>query len=117
MVRSIALPAAAGAWGTAAFRTTLKRELEALPPAALPLQEGLSASSYALDEPVTAVVIAAEAAAGAIRARVGLFYQGIIAGCSCADDPTPTEPQNEYCEVELAIDPASGAATVGLASD
>ncbi|MDD3530846.1 MAG: hypothetical protein PHS77_13325 [Gallionellaceae bacterium] len=117
MARPIALPAAAAAWGTEAFRATLKRELEALPAAVLPLQEGLSTSSYALDEPVTAVVIAAEAVAGAIRARAGLFYQGIIAGCSCADDPTPTEPQNEYCEVMLAIDPASGVATVSLAED
>lgn len=111
----IQLPESLKAWGTPAFRTTLKQEVEALPPAALPLQEGLSASSYALDDPVTAVVIAAEADAGRIDARVGLFYSGIIAGCSCADDPTPTEVQNEYCEVLFGIDRATGAATVNLA--
>jgi hypothetical protein len=32
-----------------------------------------------------------------------------------ADDPTPASPQQEYCELDLAIDKASAAATVALA--
>lgn len=105
------------AWGTPEFKAVLKRELERLDPGALPLQEGLSASSHALDDPVTAVVIASTESPEGIHVRVGIFYHGIIAGCSCADDPTPTEPQNEYCELMLDIDRATAVTTVTLAPD
>lgn len=42
-----------------------------------------------------------------IRVKAGIFYTGIIAGCSCADDPTPIAEQSEYCVVQLCIDKAS----------
>ncbi|MEZ5541890.1 MAG: hypothetical protein R3F42_07590 [Pseudomonadota bacterium] len=51
-----------------------------------------------------------------IHARAGLFYTGIIAGCSCADDPTPVEEQAEYCVVDITIDRLTGAATIRLAA-
>jgi hypothetical protein len=111
------LPAALAAWNTPAFSDALKRELEAAGPAALPLQQCLSASSYALDDGRTVMVIGASETAGLIRARVGVFFRGIIAGCSCADDPTHIEPQPEYCELELAIDRSSAATTVTPATD
>jgi hypothetical protein len=113
----IRLPDSLSTWGTADFRLALKRELETLGLAGLPLQQGLSASSYALDDPVTVVVMGADDDAQAIRARVGVFYSGIIAGCSCADDPTPVEAQNEYCEVEISIDKTTAAARIDLAAD
>jgi hypothetical protein len=113
----IRLPDSLSTWGTADFRLALKRELETLGPAGLPLQQGLSASSYALDDPVTVVVMGADDDAQAIRARVGVFYSGIIAGCSCADDPTPVEAQNEYCELEISIDKTTAAARIDLAAD
>jgi hypothetical protein len=106
------LSAALAAWNTPAFKDVLKRELEAAGPAALPLQQCLSVSSYALDDGCTVMVIGAGEEASAIRARVGVFFHGIIAGCSCADDPTPLEPQQEYCELEIAIDRSTGATTI-----
>lgn len=102
------------AWGTPAFGETLKRELEQLDAAELPLQQGLSRTSYATDSPHTAIVIGTTEDAQFIHAKVGIFYSGIIAGCSCADDPTPVSEENEYCEVRVAIDRATGAATVTL---
>lgn len=111
----IQLPETLKAWGTPDFRTVLKRELEALQPGDLPLQQGLSLSSYALDSPVTAVLIGAEALPDRLHIRAGLFYQGIIAGCNCADDPTPVEAQNEYCEVWLDLDRITAAASIRLA--
>jgi len=111
------LPAALAAWNTPAFADTLKRELQAAGAAALPLQQCLSASSYALDDGCSFMVIGAGEEAGLIRARVGVFFRGVIAGCSCADDPTPVEPQQEYCELEIAIDVRSAAATIAPAGD
>lgn len=113
---TIRLPAALNAWNTPAFAATLKRELEGLGAGGLPLQQGLAASSVALDDAYEVMVIAAEDAPGAIRARVGVFYAGIVAGCSCADDPTPVEPQHEYCELLLAIDKATAETAVALAA-
>jgi hypothetical protein len=109
------LPELLQAWDTPDFRTVLKQQVESLPPGQLPLQQGLTQSSYALDAPVTAVLVGSEAQPDRLRLRVGLFYQGIVAGCNCADDPTPVEPQNEYCEVWLEIDRATGEATLRLA--
>lgn len=113
----IRLTASAQAWGTPEFRTALKREIEALDPGLLPLQQGLSVSSYALDDKVTAVLVSADEEEGRIRARVGLFYFGVIAGCSCADDPTPVEAQNEYCEILVSIEPGDGSASIDLVAD
>lgn len=113
----IHLPEALKAWGSPEFRTVLKQELERLAPRALPLQEGLSVSSYALDDPIRAVVMAVSERPGHIHARVGIFYHGLVAGCSCADDPTPVEPQSEHCEILLDIDRSTAATTVTLAAD
>lgn len=52
-----------------------------------------------------------------IRARAGIFYTSIIAGCSCADDPTPISELNEYCEVQLDIDKQTAEATIVLQPD
>lgn len=96
------------AWGTPAFRETLKAEIARLGTAELPLQQGLSGSSYATDTPPQAVILNSEDRGDHLWVKAGLFYTGIIAGCSCADDPTPVEEQTEYCEVVLEIDKSSG---------
>lgn len=102
------------AWGTPTFRDTLKAEIARLDPADLPLQQGLSGSSYATDTPPQAVILSATEEGDRIRVKAGLFYTGIIAGCSCADDPTPVEEQTEYCEVLLEIDKISAETQVTL---
>ncbi len=105
------------AWGTPEFKSILKREIEGLDAGLLPLQAGLSQSSHVLDEPFEAVVLGVSEVGGAISARVGIFYAGIVAGCSCADDPTPIEAQNEYCEVLFEIDPSTAATRIALLPD
>lgn len=104
------------AWDTAGFATVLQQELEQLDPALLPLQQGLRGSSYAIERAPQVMLISASDRAGMIHARAGLFYTGIIAGCSCADDPTPVEEQAEYCVVDITIDRLTGAATIRLAA-
>jgi hypothetical protein len=113
----IRLPAALDAWNSPQFMAVLKREIEQLGAGQLPLQQGLTASSHALDDGFDAMIISADDDAGFIRARVGVFFSGVITGCSCADDPTPVEPQNEYCEMIFAIDKATAETTVTLLAD
>lgn len=105
------------AWGTPQFATVLKHELESLRVDQLPLQQELARSSYALDEPHSVRIIAVDDNAAYVRAKVGVFFSGIIAGCSCADDPTPVEAVNEYCELWVEIDKASAEARVTSAMD
>ncbi|WP_018508369.1 hypothetical protein [Thiobacillus thioparus] len=101
-------------WNTPAFQTVLKQEIEQLDAEWLPLQRGLSSSSYVTDRPFQAMIISVNEEAGLIRAKAGIFYTGIIAGCSCADDPTPIDEQTEYCVVQLDIDSTTAEATVTL---
>lgn len=83
----------------------------------LPLQQGLSAGSYALDNKPSVMIISVSEGEDFIRARAGIFYTSIIAGCSCADDPTPVSELNEYCEVQLDIDKKTAETTVTLAPE
>jgi hypothetical protein len=97
------LPESVRAWGTADFPAVLKREL-ASHADSLPLQQALSGTSAVADEAITVVLLDARADETTIHTKVGIFFAGILAGCSCADDPTPVEPQTEYCELLLEID-------------
>jgi hypothetical protein len=115
--RVIRLPESVKAWGSPDFNEVLKDEIEHLDPALLPLQQGLTFTSQALDGEFSVMVISAAGQPGFIHARVGIFYEGILGGCNCADDPTPVEPQNEYCEAVLVIDRATAEASIALAGD
>lgn len=110
----IRLTKSLNAWGTPDFEDILKGEIEQMDAEQLPLQQGLSTSSYALDDKLNVRIIRVSADTSFIRAKVGIFYTGIIAGCSCADDPTPVEEQNEYCVVQLDIDKTTAETTVVL---
>ena len=109
----IRLAASIRAWGTTEFNTVLKREIEQQADA-LPLQQGLRYSSSVGSEPVTAVIHGASEQDGLIRVRAGIFYQGLVTGCSCADDPTPPGENSEYCELSLEIDKADATTSVVL---
>jgi hypothetical protein len=113
----ILLADALAAWGGAGFPDVLKQSVERLDPAVLPLQEGLSAGSVAVGDGLSAMLINAWGDDAFVHAKVGVFYQGIVAGCSCADDPTPVEAQPEYCVVRLDIDRRTAETTVTLMPD
>jgi hypothetical protein len=105
------------AWGGADFEATLKREVEELGADHLPLQQGLSHSNYVAESPITVMIQRVAETENTIRIKAGIFYQGIIGGCSCADDPTPVSENNEYCEVQIEINKADAATAVALISE
>ena len=113
----IRLPHTLAAWGRPGFGATLKAELEGLDAACLPLQQGLTGSSYVADKPFEVTILGVSEHGDLIRARAGVFYSGIVAGCSCADDPTPLDEQAEYCVVQIDIDKATGEAMATLAAE
>jgi hypothetical protein len=111
------MPATCEAWGRPDFASTFKREFEGIDPAWLPLQAGLAYSSAVADEPFHAILIATHANDSVLVLKVGVMYAGIIAGCNCADDPTPITPLPEYCVLEVRIDRTSTAVITTLLSD
>jgi len=114
---TIRLPNSLRAWGTPAFEAVLKQEIEQLDAAELPLQQGLARSSHVTERPFQAMLISASEDAGLLRVKAGVFYTGIIAGCSCEDDPTPIDELNEYCVVRFDIDMKTAATTVTLLAE
>lgn len=110
----IQLPQSLAAWKSADFAAVLKREIEALPPAELPLAKALVHGNWVSDEPISVTLLASHADSDRIQARVGLLFRGMVAGCNCADDPSPLESHVEQCELLLSIDRQSGNTTVEL---
>lgn len=113
-IPAIHLPLALAAWHSDTFREAFKREAEQLDPTLLPLQQALAVSSHVSDRPFSIIPLASEETPDSIRIKAGISYAGIIAGCSCADDPTPMSEQAEYCEVWFEIDKATAGASVVL---
>jgi hypothetical protein len=110
----IKLPETLEAWGSSRFEAVLKQEVAALGTAQLPLQQALTAGSYALDKEIKVLVNATDEDESSITARLGIFYKGVIAGCACADDPTPEDETNEYCELEISINKQTAQAHLEL---
>lgn len=116
-IEMIRLTKTLSAWGTPVFKDILKEEIEQIDAGQLPLQQGLSTGSYAIDSKFNAMIIGVSEEAGFIRAKAGIFYSGIIAGCSCADDPTPVNEESEYCVVQLDINKLTAETTVTLLAE
>jgi hypothetical protein len=108
----IRLDKALSAWGAPDFVAVLKQEIAQLGADHLPLQQGLSTGNYVTDAPISVMINSVAEMEDVIRIRAGIFYQGVLGGCSCADDPTPASESNEYCEVQLDIDKATAAIAV-----
>jgi hypothetical protein len=117
MVKGLRLEKALDAWGTPDFASVLQQELAQLDAHTLHLQRGLSTGNYVADDPILAVINSAGEMETMIHVRAGIFYRGVIGGCSCEDDPTPASEINEYCEVLLEIDKATAATAVKLITD
>jgi hypothetical protein len=107
-------PRTLAAWNTSGFVDAFKREVEALDADLLPLQQGLSFTSSVADEPFHVMLLAKDETADRMLVKAGVFYAGIVGGCSCADDPTPLESQPEHCVLRFEIDSHSGETCVEL---
>jgi len=99
-------------WNSDQFAQVFKAELASQDKNELPLQQNLSYSSYVSDEPVSAVILKRRESDDCYIVEASIFYSGIIAGCSCADDPTPLDLHNEACDLTFYIDRQSGETRV-----
>jgi hypothetical protein len=101
------------AWGTPSFEPVLKAALISQA-GQLPLQQALAHSSSVADGPISVVLRGVEEKDGRLCVDVGIFFHGVTGGCSCADDPTPLDENNEYCRLQLDIDRDTAVTAISL---
>jgi len=96
------------------LEATFKAEIAALAPGDLSLERGMSHGSIAKADALSAMVITSTIDPTRVRIHAGLFFTSVVAGCACANDPTPMNDEPEYCEAVFEIDRPGGAAHMQL---
>ncbi|WP_455376588.1 hypothetical protein [Kaarinaea lacus] len=105
------------AWPSDNFPDIVKQEIEKLDVSMLPLQQGLSQGNYVTDEKINVMVISVTSEESSILVKTGIFYSSVIAGCNCADDPTPVDTLPEYCVVQFDINKITADTSVQLITE
>ena len=111
---SLRLPQSLAAWEQASFGKTFCAEVAALPHDALPLHRALKLGSHVVERPPQVMLLGREDGDGQLEVRAGVFFNSVLGGCHCADDPGPIEEHNEYCELRFMIERDTGLARVAL---
>jgi len=94
-----------------------EQEVATLESSLLPLMQGMSQGSQITAADIGVMLISADDAGSCIQVRAGIFFSSVIAGCSCADDPSPVDENAEYCELRFDIDKEGARTEVLLLVD
>lgn len=98
-------------WGTKQFSKTLKKELESLDKGVLPLEFATTQGGLVDDSNISALINQCSETDTNIQIKVGIFFDEVVAGCNCDDDPVA---DNTYCELLVNIDKISAATVFKL---
>jgi hypothetical protein len=88
-------------WGSEGFKKTLKQELESLADGSLPLDQATCQGGKADGSNISALINSATENSTHLAVNIGIFFDEIIAGCNCGDDPME---DNTYCDLVVSID-------------
>lgn len=102
------------ALGTPSFNDVFKNEVGNLDGNLLPLQQAMTRGSVANVEDFDVVVLGLAEDKQCIYVKAGIFYTSTIAGCACADDPTPENELTEYCEAQFNINRETAETSISL---
>ncbi|WP_455199266.1 hypothetical protein [Kaarinaea lacus] len=102
------------AWNGPDFKVVFKNEVGRLDGRLLPLQEGISHGSVANEDDFSVVVLEVSELPQSLQVKAGIFYSSLIAGCACADDPTPENRETEYVEVMFDISNDTAETSISL---
>jgi len=105
------------AWNSTAFDQVLKDEIEGLEIHLLPLHQSMVHGSHLAGDDFTVTILTCAESDHCIRVKLGVFFRSVIAGCSCADDPTPVDESAEYGELWCEIDKRTAKAVVTPVAD
>ncbi len=96
------------------LKPALKADLEALPSGLLPLQQALRQGSVALYQDLHPVVLSVDSGPDTHELVCTLFFSSLVAGCQCADDPSPEERLAESARLRILIDARDASAEIRL---
>ena len=99
--------------GSENFKKVLKQEIEALGNDVLPLNQATCQGGLADDSNISALINSVTENETQLLIKVGIFFNEIIAGCNCGDDPAS---ENTYCELLVSIDKSTAEACFSLQS-
>lgn len=80
----------------------------------LPLLQAMAHGSQIAAAEICVMLLTSVEVESLIQVRAGIFFSSVTAGCSCADDPTPLNEIDEYCELQFDIDKTSAITRVLL---
>jgi len=101
-------------WPDGDFSATLKKELKSLGADALPLRQAATVGGPVDPDSIRVVVLDSGENDASIHANVGVFFDEILWGCSCGDDPVP---QQNYCRLRVAIRKTDAEANISYLPD
>lgn len=102
------LRASLDAWGSEAFTTTLKAELERLRSDVLPIAHVIAAGSRLDDSDLGVILNEASDDVHYIHAKVGVFFTEIVECVTCGGGNGMRD--EAYCELMVRIDKSTGEA-------
>ena len=101
-------------WNSRNFENSFKSEVCVLTMDELLLQKALKYGSHAINENIKVMINHREEQAEWIVVHAGIFFTSVIAGCNCADDPTPQDSYSEYCELSFRIGKINAKTSIKL---
>lgn len=104
----VLLEESVAAWGTDAFSSTLKRELQRLRSDVLPIGHAVDSGNRIDDSDLGVIVNTVTDDATHIHAMVGVFFAEIVACTTCSGGSGMCD--EAYCELKVTIDKATGEA-------
>jgi hypothetical protein len=110
----IKLPDSLRDWETPELSKSFKREIQCLPPGALPLQSRGMQNGLVDDTDLSPIILQAIDTEDMLTIKAGIFFSEIIGGCSCGDEPAV---ENAYCEIRVEICKATAEASILLAEN
>ena len=101
-------------WNTDSFNQSLKTEIQNLKSGTLPLQKCTSQGGMIDDSNISATIINSADRNGFIEAKIGVFFNEVVGGCNCDDDPVS---ENTYCEIVLSINKVTAETEFSVIAD
>jgi len=101
-------------FGTNQFHSDLKKELAAINKAELPLYQATTQGGLVDNQQVSISVLSSKEKIQIIEAKLSVFFDETVGGCSCGDPPMKV---NNYCEILLEINKQTAIANFVLLSD
>ena len=103
-------------WQTPMFADIFQREIKKLDVDQLLLQQALQYGSHAITDGMKIIILSTKDDETCIYVKIAMFYNSMIPGCQCDDDPSSMNVENEYCELLFSINKLSAETKVEITS-